>query len=182
MHLFVPYIGFYAAQSIFGTYLNLYFNDIGYTKTQMGTFTSISTLTVLLVQPFWGIVSDKARNKVNVIRMLLVLSAVMILGFYFSINFYFILFVDTLFCMFYNPAPPLMDNIALEVLENEKSSFNFGHIRMGGTIGYALGVLIVGQLLHDNYRNIFYMISLLMFFAALGYAKTPASPTLMPNM
>ena len=48
INLFLPYLGFYSAQAIFGTYLNLYLNDVGFSKTQMGMFTSLSTLLVLI--------------------------------------------------------------------------------------------------------------------------------------
>ena len=67
VNILLPYLGFYAAQAIFGTYLNLYLQSVGYNQTQMGTFTSASTILVLLAQPFWGNVSDKAKSKNNVI-------------------------------------------------------------------------------------------------------------------
>ena len=38
INLFLPYLGFYSAQAIFGTYLNLYLNDVGFSKTQMVYF------------------------------------------------------------------------------------------------------------------------------------------------
>ena len=63
INLFLPYLGFYSAQAIFGTYLNLYLNDVGFSKTQMGMFTSLSTLLVLIVQPLWGYVSDRSKTK-----------------------------------------------------------------------------------------------------------------------
>lgn len=174
LHLFLPYLGFYSAQAIFGTYLNLYLNDIGFSKTEMGTFTSLSTLMVLLAQPIWGYVSDRSKTKNRILNILLVAGATTILGFYLNVNYWWIMVVNCLFCVFYNPVPPLLDNLSLETLEITRSRFDFGHIRMGGTVGYAIGVLAAGQLMQNQYRRMFYMISILLLCALICLQFVPS--------
>ena len=93
INLFLPYLGFYSAQAIFGTYLNLYLNDVGFSKTQMGMFTSLSTLLVLIVQPLWGYVSDRSKTKNRILNLLLIAGATTILGFYLNINYWWIMVV-----------------------------------------------------------------------------------------
>ena len=173
INILLPYLGFYAAQAIFGTYLNLYLQSIGYNQTQMGTFTSASTILVLLAQPFWGNVSDKARSKNKVLTVMLAIGVISILGFYLSTTYWWLLLINCLFCLVYNPIPPLIDNLSLENLENRKSRFNFGHIRVGGTIGYAAGVLISGQLMEDRYNRMFVMISILFILSILAMQLVP---------
>lgn len=173
VNLLLPYLGFYSAQAIFGTYLNLYLNDSGFSKTQMGTFTSVSTLLVLLVQPVWGYVSDRSKTKNRILNLLFICGAVTILGFYLNISYWLVMIVNSLFCIFYNPIPPLLDNLSLETLENTKSRYDFGHIRMGGTIGYAVGVLAAGQLMQNQYKRMFYMISILFFLSLLCLRMVP---------
>jgi PPP family 3-phenylpropionic acid transporter len=166
--LFMPYLFFYAGQAIYGTYLNLYFNDIGFTKTQMGSFTSIATLIVLLVQPLWGYASDRTKNKNRILSLLILGCGTTILGFYLGINYYYILLLNCAFSVFYTSSPALMDNLTLESLEKRESRFDFGHIRLGGTLGYAIGVLAAGRIMSDNYKKMFYMISILMFLAFIA--------------
>ena len=173
INLFLPYLGFYSAQAIFGTYLNLYLNDVGFSKTQMGMFTSLSTLLVLIVQPLWGYVSDRSKTKNRILNLLLIAGATTILGFYLNINYWWIMVVNCLFCVSYNPVPPLLDNLSLETLESSKSIFDFGHIRLGGTVGYAIGVLTAGQLMQNQYRRMFYMISLLLLCAFICLQFVP---------
>lgn len=173
IHILLPYLGFYAAQAVFGTYLNLFLKNVGYNQTQMGTFTSVSTILVILAQPFWGNVSDRAKSKNKVIMAMLAIGAVVILGFYLSANYWWLLIINCLFCVVYNPAPPLMDNLSLENLENRKSRYNFGHIRVGGTIGYAIGVLVSGQLMQDKYERMFIMISVLFLLSILTLQLVP---------
>ena len=173
INLFLPSVGFYSAQARFGTYLNLYLNDVGFSKTQMGMFTSLSTLLVLIVQPLWGYVSDRSKTKNRILNLLLIAGATTILGFYLNINYWWIMVVNCLFCVFYNPVPPLLDNLSLETLESSKSIFDFGHIRLGGTVGYAIGVLTAGQLMQNQYRRMFYMISLLLLCAFICLQFVP---------
>ena len=173
INLFLPYLGFYSAQAIFGTYLNLYLNDVGFSKTQMGMFTSLSTLLVLIVQPLWGYVSDRSKTKNRILNLLLIAGATTILGFYLNINYWWIMVVNCLFCVFYNPVQHLLDNLSLETLESIKSIFDFGHIRLGGTVGYAIGVLTAGQLMQNQYRRMFYMISLLLLCAFICLQFVP---------
>lgn len=173
INILLPYLGFYAAQAVFGTYLNLYLKSVGYTQTQMGTFTSASTVLVLLAQPFWGNVSDRARSKNRVITMMMAMGTITILGFYLSVNYWWLLLINCLFCVVYNPVPPLIDNLSLENLEKSHSKFDFGQIRVGGTIGYAIGVLAAGQLMQDQYRRMFVMISFLYLLSILSLQRVP---------
>ena len=173
VNILLPYLGFYAAQAIFGTYLNLYLQDAGYNQTQMGTFTSASTILVLLAQPFWGNVSDRAKSKNKVIVVMLLIGMISILGFYCSLNYWWLLVINCLFCLVYHPIPPLIDNLSLENLEKRGGRFNFGHIRVGGTIGYAIGVLVSGQIMEDRYERMFVMISILFLLSILAMQLVP---------
>jgi len=159
------YVLFYAGQSIFSGYLSLYLDSIGFTRTQIGMFMSISTLAVLLTQSFWGYVSDRYKSKKTVLLVLLTLCSVFILGFYLGTSMIFVMLAIAMFGIFFNPVPALMDSLTLETLSNLKdkisSKINFGHIRLGGTLGFALGVLAAGQLMRDDFARMFYMMSIM---------------------
>lgn len=171
--LLMPYLGFYAASAIFGTYLNLYLDQIGFTKTQMGTLTSISTLFALLIQPFWGVASDRAKVKNRIVTLMMAGCCVTVLGFYLKVNHLWIMLIDCAFCLFYTPASPLMNDLILENLESSHSPYNFGQVRVGGTLGYAIGVLAAGQLLQEDYQRMFLMIALLIAFALFCIQLVP---------
>ncbi|MFA9380090.1 MAG: MFS transporter [Acetanaerobacterium sp.] len=160
--LFVLYVIFYSGQAVFTTYLNLYLNDIGFCKAQMGSITSISTLLILITQPLWGIASDRTKNKNVILSVLFMGCAVLSLAFYINTSYIYVLVVISLFWVFYSPCIPLQDNMTLETLEKRASRFDFGHIRIGGTIGYAVTALVVGYLIHDSYKQIFYIVCIAM--------------------
>lgn len=165
VRFFALYFVFYAAQALYGTYMNLFLGSVGFSKTQIGLMVSLSTACLLITQPFWGILSDKARYKNTVVAVLMGMAGL------FSLAFPRIqkpgvmtLFVCLMAISFF-PIAPLKDNITLEYLNDKK--WDFGQIRMGGTIGYALTVLVVGILIQDAYVRIFPMYAGIMFLAML---------------
>lgn len=159
--IFLLYIIFYSGQSIYNTYINLYLTEQGFTKTMIGYVVSVSTIFLLIAQLFWGFASDKAKNKNTIMKILFAGSAITVLLFYVSKEYFYLLSITTLFSIFFGPIVPLKDNLTLELLEDTK--WDFGHIRMGGTIGYAVTVLVVGHILKDEYSSIFWMTSIMMF-------------------
>ncbi|MDR1440410.1 MAG: MFS transporter [Clostridiales bacterium] len=170
VYLLLLYIVFYSAQAIYGSYLSLYLDGIGFSKTQIGLLTSVSTLAILLSQPAWGYASDRARNRNHVLMLLFAAACLLILGFYLGTGLIYVLLLASVFSVFYNPISPLMDSLALETLQGGPRKFDFGQIRLGGTVGYAVGVLAAGQLMSNSYQKMFYMMSAL-FLAGLATMK-----------
>lgn len=158
--LFCLYVLFYAGQAIYNTYLNLYLSSVGLSDTQIGVTVSVSTVVLLAAQMGWGLLSDRARTKNRVLMLLYGCMAVSSLLFYLRVDFWFLLLAVTLFSAFINPIVPLQDNFALEQLE--ASRWDYGQVRMGGTIGYSVTVLAIGLVLQDSYRAIFWMVALCM--------------------
>jgi len=169
--IFLLYILFYSGQSIYNTYLNLYLTEQGFTKAMIGAVMSISTIFLLLAQLFWGIASDRAKSKNTIIKALFGGCAAVALLFYISANYLYLLFIITLFSIFFSPIIPLNDNLTLELLEG--TEWDFGQIRMGGTIGYAVTVFAVGFTLKDQYSPIFWMTSVMMLFCLIIASGLP---------
>jgi PPP family 3-phenylpropionic acid transporter len=172
IRLFLIYILFYSGQSIYNTYLNLYLNEQGLSTSQIGLIVSVSTGVILVAQIFWGMQSDRARVKNNVLLLLYAGAALAGFLFYLGGGFWFFLTLVTLFAVFFNPIMPLQDNIMLESFES--SRWDYGQIRMGGTIGYCATVLVIGFVLRNHYGSIFWMVSLslgLCFIVSLGLRK-----------
>ena len=155
VRFFLMYIIFYSVQAIYNSYVNLYLSDVGFTQAQIGMAVSVATGALLLIQPLWGLASDRAKYKNTIFLILLGCSAAAVLLFPLAHGFWWLLAVVALYSAVYFPIMPLQDNLTLEYLDGKK--WDFGQIRLGGTLGYALSVVIVGWLLKDNYSRIFYM-------------------------
>ncbi|MDD3867149.1 MAG: MFS transporter [Eubacteriales bacterium] len=172
--LFILYAVLYAVQAVYGGYLNLYLSDIGFSKTQIGLIVSLSTAVLLLFQPLWGMISDRSRSKNTMLKVLYAASAVAALLFYTTTVYWQLLGIIILFSMFYFPIIPLQDNHGLEYLEDKR--WDFGKVRMGGTLGYAVAVIITGLLLKDDYSKIFIAISVLLLLCLIAVFLIPSVP------
>ena len=174
----------FGGNAIYSTYLNLYMASIGFSQSQIGITVSVSTFFVLLAQMFWGFASDRAKAKNTIINFLFISCSAIILLFYVSKAYWFVLATIALFASFYTGVSPLMDNAALEISRDK--AWNYGQIRTGGTIGYCITVLFIGLIINGKYASIFLMSSgamLICFFLSLrmprvqgygtGKKKTP---------
>lgn len=159
------YIAYYSGQAVYNTYLNLYLTEIGMSATQIGIMISVSTIGVLASQLFWGRVSDRTGKKLRVLKVLYALSMVFALMFYASRNYLYIFVLQTLFGMMFVPIVPLTDDMTLETLQ--RSRWDFGQIRAGGTLGYSLTSLVSGFCLKNHYSGIFWWIAGTMFLCLL---------------
>lgn len=169
--MFLIYIIFYAGQAMYNTYLNLFLTDSGFSKTEIGTLQSVSTIILVLIQPVWGIISDKSSSKNRIIGVLALVTSLVCLSFYLSKTALWLAICVMLFSVFFNPSMTLQDNYTLELLE--KSKWDFGHIRLGGTLGYAFCAMIVGFIIGSNYINIFWMMSVFFVIAGAMYFTLP---------
>ena len=161
----------FGGQAIYGTYLNLYLSDIGYTQSKIGLTVSVSTFFVLLAQMVWGIASDRAKTKNTIISFLFLICSAIILLFYISASYWFVLAVIALYASFYTGVSPLLDNAVLEISEGKP--WNFGQIRTGGTIGYCISVLFIGFAINDRYTRIFFMTAASLFVCFILTLRIP---------
>lgn len=137
------YFFIYMNNAVYGTFVPVYFENIGFTNTQIGLLLSIGPLAAILAQPLWGTVSDRARTKNSVLVLLLGGCALCMLVFPLSVSFVYVLILICLFMFFQTPVYALGDAITLEVLD-QRGKGNFSHIRMAGTFGFALMSVLFG--------------------------------------
>lgn len=166
------YIAYYSGQAVYNTYLNLYLTEIGMSATQIGIMISVSTIGVLFSQLLWGRVSDRTGKKLRVLQILYALAMVFALMFYLSRDYLFVFVLQTLFGMMFVPIVPLTDDMTLEELQ--KSRWDFGQIRAGGTLGYSLTSLVSGFCLKNHYAGIFWWIAGSLFLCLLCLVRLTA--------
>lgn len=171
LQLFSMYVFFYSAVAVYNTYINLYLSSTGLTNPQIGGIVSVSTILTLVTQLGWGVVSDRARNKNRVLGLLFLLAAGVSLAFYLRSNFLFLAVMVAGFAIVFNPIAPLQDSLTLELLEDTNT--DFGQVRMGGTIGYAITSVVIGFALNDAYRHIFWLTASFLLVGWLVGTRLP---------
>ncbi|RSK53244.1 MFS transporter [Bacillus canaveralius] len=157
--------------AIYNTFLPVYLNNIGLSKTSIASLLSIGPLIAILAQPIWGSLGDRSDSKNRILQILLLGSALTILLFPLSEIYIYLLIVICLTTFFQTSIYPLSDAITLEYLSQTK--WNFGPIRLAGTIGFALMSVVCGIVARNQINSIFFMYFIIMIIAILICSKLP---------
>jgi len=128
--------------AVFGVFMPVYLEGLGYDNTDIGTFLSISSFVGLFAQPIWGVISDRANPK-QCAEMLVLFSSIAIFMFHLSGNYYYIFAVMVVYAFFQTPITPIGDAITLEYITDTK--WKYGPIRLAGALGYAVMALSEGH-------------------------------------
>ncbi len=57
------YVITYMGNAVYSTFIPVYFLNIGFSPSQIGTLLSLGPLVAILAQPVWGALGDRARTK-----------------------------------------------------------------------------------------------------------------------
>lgn len=166
----IPFILFYAivymSQASFGPYLNAYYRTLGFEYSQIAVISALGPFISIAAQPLWGILSDRT-NKKRVLVIIVTGTIVTSLLYALQTIFLYICFIAVLYNFFQTSITPLSDAMTLQYIEGKKTKFS--SIRLVGTISYAVMAAIVGRLLNNELRLIFF-VNAGMLGAALAMA------------
>lgn len=179
------FIVYYMAQPFYQTYVSVYQSHIGMSKTVIGIISSVTALVMFFVKPMMGAITDKSKNKNRMVSRLLMITSVVILFFYLgyllperSLSvFILVACCMLLYQMFYGTSTTLMEGNAVEFLNERKSKWNFGHIRLGGTIGFMISALISSVIIGgEHYERMFAIMSFFCIVCAFWVWRLPSVP------
>ncbi len=157
--LYMPFIGAYYAQQ-------------GITPLQIGILTSIGPVVSILIQPLWAYISDRTGRHRRVLIIVSIGSGTAILSYLAHVSFGAFVVATLLLTAFNTAILPLSDALVTNLAA--KLEANFAHIRMGGTIGFAVTALILGNFLKSRP-------SLIFVLGSAGYFLLVAFLLLLPG-
>lgn len=139
---------FYVPGATFGAYIGVYYRSRGMDVSQIGLLSAIGPLLALIMQPLWGIVSDRKGRHMAILRLALIGSAAGVLCYYRADTFWLFAACVLVYSFFNCAVGPIGDSIVVDMaLEN---GLQFSSIRMGGTLAYAVVVIFAGMYLKTN--------------------------------
>ncbi|MEA4890448.1 MAG: MFS transporter [Clostridiaceae bacterium] len=165
------YAVIYMANAVYNTFIPVYLNDIGFNKTLTGAILAIGPLIAVATQPVWGLWGDRASSKNLILKIMLLGTAGVILLIPLSGHYYYLIAIIALFTFFQASITPLSDAITLEYLET--SRWQYGPIRMAGTLGFAVMSVIAGRVAEWKITMIFPLYSLIALFGFLSVFRLP---------
>lgn len=160
----VSFIAYYAiiwmASSIVGPYQGAFYFSKGFSVLEIGLLSSIGSITSLIMQPIWGIWTDKAKNKMNLLRFIFAGSAALILIYLLGQEYWHFIVITVIYSAFTCSSMTISDVYTLGFIN--KNHLRFSYIRMSGTLGYAFSVFVLGRILGNAELFIIFIISAVM--------------------
>jgi len=183
LRILMIYILFYAGQAVYNNYIQIYEKEqLGMSLTTIGIINAIATAVIMCIKPIMGVVSDKSKNKNTIVGVMLLLCTAVGLAFYASTGVVWTAMCLILHNVFFNPAMSLQDGNAVEYLNENSKKWNFGHIRLGGSIGYIICSALIGTVLialnhgveeNMDYRPIFWIMGIFFVITAFCHFSLP---------
>jgi PPP family 3-phenylpropionic acid transporter len=138
----------FAAIASVSPFIVLYYQDLGFTGTQIGLLIGIVPLITLFSTPLWTGLADTTHRHRLIMSIALLAGAATLIAFPLLSTFVPILLIAILLYVFVAPITPLADSATMFMLADEKDMY--GRIRLGGTIGYGLTASIMGALVQNH--------------------------------
>jgi PPP family 3-phenylpropionic acid transporter len=172
------YFSYFAALSGFGTFRNVFLEDIGMTGFEMGILGALITVAATAAQPVWGFITDWKGAQREILLICAAVTGVAVLAYPTAPRFdatFFVLLVGTaVYAAFYAPISPITDSLVLS------TGVPYGRVRAFGSLAFGLGSLGYGFLIAELGSGvIFYVYSLGMvalFVVAWGIPSRDENP------
>lgn len=162
----IVYLVSYGAIATFLPFLTVYLQAKGLDYGEIGILLAIFSITGVIVQPFWGYLTDKYLDKQKTILILMLGSSVAALAFSISYTFLALLLSIILFLTFQSPIMPVLDAYSYEIIDDHRSIL-YGRLRVMGSLGYALSALGMGLVVNTlGVTPIFFFYTGLILLAA----------------
>lgn len=145
LNYFFYYLIYWAACSCLTPYLGNYYESRGLTGSQIGMLGSAVSAVIILSSSFTNYMADCTRKpKLILIIALFGMSAAAIL--IYKSGSYFVLYIAVLLFYFCNaPTLTLPDKLLLDCIQKTPEKYSL--YRLGGSIGNAIGSIIVGEII-----------------------------------
>lgn len=167
---FLMYNFYYLSWAIFSALISIYLLDKGFKASEVSLVVSTSFLTSMIFQPVIGMFSDRYDvKKVNFV--LFTLAGIGGLAFMFASSLITITIGYNFVLTLINGTNPVMEKIA------SSSPYQYGKIRIWGTIGYATGSWLAGmiyQLISPSAIFICFIITMILCIIGLLGTQTPS--------
>lgn len=156
------YIFTYAAIGALFPLIAQYLYSIGFSGSQIGIITALSTAIGILSNSLWGGIYHRRHRSKKIILLLCILTALLSLLLMAVRSFWIFLILYVIVFFFENPVFPLIDSTVME------ENYPFGSARMWGSVGFATGIGIAGAVAERfGLLTIFPMFSVLFLLTAL---------------
>lgn len=139
------YFFYFAFVGAFTPFWGLYLQSLEFNAFQIGVLMSLLQVSRIFAPNLWGWLADHTGKRVAVVQLAALLSLVFYLGFFVGNSFGWMFAVMALMSLFWSASLPLVEAITLGHLG--AGGEGYGRIRVWGSVGFIIAVIILGYVL-----------------------------------
>ena len=178
--LAIFYFCYYAIVGTFMPYWNLYLEAQHFTHFEIGLLSTIAVITRFFAPFVWGWLSDYTGKRMLWIRIATCVEAfIWISIFFIDKKFQHIALIMMIFSFFQNAILAQFEGVTLFWLGEQRQRL-YGKVRQWGSIGFIVGVIVLGLLLEimpiENLPLILLVVSLLAFLWSFSIQEPHNAP------
>ncbi|RKZ99486.1 MAG: MFS transporter, partial [Gammaproteobacteria bacterium] len=146
------YFFYFASLGVLVPYWGLYLQWQGFSAQEIGELTSILLATRIVAPNIWGWIADHHGQRMRIVRFASLVGAICFSAILLDNTFIWIAGVMLVFSFFWNASLPQFEATTLQHLGDH--SYHYSKIRLWGSIGFIITVVILGSLLEKFDANI----------------------------
>lgn len=139
------YFIYFAFVGAFAPYWSLYLKSLEFSAFQIGVLMSLLQVARIFAPNLWGWMADHRGHGVKLVQLAAAMSLLTYLGVFAGTSFIWLFAVMALMSFFWSASLPLMESITLRHLGD--GTARYGRIRLWGSIGFVMSVLVLGYVL-----------------------------------
>ena len=142
------YLLYFASIGTLVPYWGLYLSSQGFTVAQIGELTAVIMATKIIAPNIWGWIADHTGKRMRIIRLASFLSSISFAAVLLDSSYLWTMLVMFVFSFFWNANLPQFEAITLAHLG--KQSHRYSNIRLWGSIGFILAVVVIGAVIEEK--------------------------------
>ena len=155
------YFFYFASLGVLVPYWSLYLKSLGFNSLTIGGLVAILPATKLIAPYIWGWLADHTRRSMFIIRLASILAVLSFSLVFISQQLWWLVIAMLLFSFFWNAILPQYEAMTLNHLGDD--SHRYSMIRLWGSLGFIVIVVIIGDLLESYDAEIIPLIVLVTF-------------------
>jgi PPP family 3-phenylpropionic acid transporter len=155
------YFFYFASLGVLVPYWSLYLKSLGFNSLTIGSLVAILPATKLVAPYLWGWLADHTRRSMLIIRVASLLALISFSLVFVSQQLWWLTLAMLLFSFFWNATLPQFEAMTLNHLGND--THHYSMIRLWGSLGFIVTVVLIGDLLQDKTADIIPLVVLITF-------------------
>jgi len=139
------YFFYFAFVGAFSPYFGLYLQSLNFSAWDIGLLMSQMQLMRLFGPSLWGWLAERCGQRMLIIRLAALISLAGFSAFFWLGKLPGMLFAMAVLAFFWSAALPLVETLTFDHLRDEPERYS--HIRLWGSIGFIVAVMLTGALL-----------------------------------